>query len=129
MKILTLSLYLICLTLTTSCQSKINEGDEKEIIIDQFEPQASFPGGYDSLRSFISRNLKHPNEDIEGVVFVGFTVNADGSTSDFEIKKGLCEKCDQNKPQDRKSTRLNSSHLGISYAVFCLKKKKRKVNV
>src|SRR5205814_9919917 len=26
---------------------------------------------------------------------------------------------------DRKSTRLNSSHLGISYAVFCLKKKKR----
>src|SRR5205814_9131886 len=26
---------------------------------------------------------------------------------------------------DRKSTRLNSSHLGISYAVFCLKKKNR----
>src|SRR5437899_10164569 len=26
---------------------------------------------------------------------------------------------------DRKSTRLNSSHLGISYAVFCLKKKTR----
>src|SRR2546426_1352647 len=28
--------------------------------------------------------------------------------------------------QDRKSTRLNSSHLVISYAVFCLKKKKHK---
>src|SRR5439155_21322397 len=28
--------------------------------------------------------------------------------------------------QDRKSTRLNSSHVAISYAVFCLKKKKRK---
>src|SRR5205814_10643733 len=28
---------------------------------------------------------------------------------------------------DRKSTRLNSSHLGISYAVFCLKKKKNKL--
>src|SRR6201999_4595357 len=28
--------------------------------------------------------------------------------------------------EDRKSTRLNSSHLGISYAVFCLKKKKNK---
>src|ERR1039458_5008405 len=27
--------------------------------------------------------------------------------------------------RDRKSTRLNSSHLGISYAVFCLKKKLR----
>src|SRR5690625_5419956 len=28
--------------------------------------------------------------------------------------------------EDRKSTRLNSSHVAISYAVFCLKKKKRK---
>src|SRR5690606_40409620 len=28
--------------------------------------------------------------------------------------------------QDRKSTRLNSSHVKISYAVFCLKKKKKK---
>src|SRR5437868_13259329 len=28
--------------------------------------------------------------------------------------------------EDRKSTRLNSSHVSISYAVFCLKKKKKK---
>src|SRR2546429_763304 len=31
---------------------------------------------------------------------------------------------DQKPPEDRKSTRLNSSHGYISYAVFCLKKKK-----
>src|SRR2546429_6849774 len=31
-------------------------------------------------------------------------------------------------PQDRKSTRLNSSHGYISYAVFCLKKKKYNTN-
>src|SRR5690625_6596879 len=30
-------------------------------------------------------------------------------------------------PKDRKSTRLNSSHVAISYAVFCLKKKKNKL--
>src|SRR2546427_8466720 len=30
------------------------------------------------------------------------------------------------RPEDRKSTRLNSSHSQISYAVFCLKKKKKK---
>src|SRR3989442_8911162 len=29
--------------------------------------------------------------------------------------------------RDRKSTRLNSSHVRISYAVFCLKKKKKKI--
>src|SRR5207245_9861153 len=37
--------------------------------------------------------------------------------------KGFCARAAQ-KPLDRKSTRLNSSHGSISYAVFCLKKKK-----
>src|SRR5258707_6212061 len=32
-------------------------------------------------------------------------------------------------PQDRKSTRLNSSHANISYAVFCLKKKYTRTNM
>src|SRR3712207_7543919 len=31
--------------------------------------------------------------------------------------------------EDRKSTRLNSSHANISYAVFCLKKKKKHITV
>src|SRR5258705_6448263 len=31
--------------------------------------------------------------------------------------------------EDRKSTRLNSSHLGISYAVFCLKKKNKPIKL
>src|SRR3712207_7664011 len=35
----------------------------------------------------------------------------------------------EDRPQDRKSTRLNSSHANISYAVFCLKKKKKKIVV
>src|ERR1035438_9594973 len=34
--------------------------------------------------------------------------------------------CEVPSNADRKSTRLNSSHLGISYAVFCLKKKNKK---
>src|SRR2546430_2843288 len=34
------------------------------------------------------------------------------------------QSCLDGMPQDRKSTRLNSSHSQISYAVFCLKKKK-----
>ena len=34
--------------------------------------------------------------------------------------------CDEAPREDRKSTRLNSSHITISYAVFCLKKKKKK---
>src|SRR2546422_7586936 len=41
----------------------------------------------------------------------------DETFADFLLRKG----------QDRKSTRLNSSHGYISYAVFCLKKKKKQV--
>src|SRR3712207_7192584 len=36
--------------------------------------------------------------------------------------------CQERGNRDRKSTRLNSSHANISYAVFCLKKKKRPLN-
>src|SRR2546421_3736507 len=45
----------------------------------------------------------------------------------------LSEQCGGGEPEDlmgdRKSTRLNSSHDQISYAVFCLKKKKRNTSV
>src|SRR5258705_10087782 len=45
--------------------------------------------------------------------------------SDHSLPKyiSLSATCTGNEQIDRKSTRLNSSHLGISYAVFCLKKK------
>src|SRR5690349_24174336 len=54
--------------------------------------------------------------------------NADGRTRRMVIgKHGILtteEARDLARQQDRKSTRLNSSHVEISYAVFCLKKKK-----
>src|SRR5256885_8184658 len=40
----------------------------------------------------------------------------------------ICPPDLQSRLADRKSTRLNSSHLVISYAVFCLKKKKKTTN-
>src|SRR5437773_6988202 len=39
---------------------------------------------------------------------------------------GADHRAEREYPEDRKSTRLNSSHITISYAVFCLKKKKKK---
>src|SRR5690242_21898395 len=42
--------------------------------------------------------------------------------------RGLPDPGESRAPRDRKSTRLNSSHMSISYAVFCLKKKKKKKN-
>src|SRR5437879_13267209 len=42
--------------------------------------------------------------------------------------EGLMVSHDSFRFEDRKSTRLNSSHRCISYAVFCLKKKKKNMN-
>src|SRR2546428_3574694 len=44
---------------------------------------------------------------------------------DMILSKGTREYYEYKKKIDRKSTRLNSSHDQISYAVFCLKKKKK----
>src|SRR2546429_6377306 len=46
-----------------------------------------------------------------------------------QIKHGAENRQSQQAHADRKSTRLNSSHGYISYAVFCLKKKKHTTNV
>src|SRR5258707_11919763 len=45
----------------------------------------------------------------------------DGKTTELVVGSGFIEVTGD---RDRKSTRLNSSHANISYAVFCLKKKK-----
>src|SRR5690348_18193144 len=42
---------------------------------------------------------------------------------DLRIRNRVRQQIDPAKHEDRKSTRLNSSHPSISYAVFCLKKK------
>src|SRR5690554_7691615 len=56
------------------------------------------------------------------------TANFHGFVSDDEHELELFKNANikqMNKLGDRKSTRLNSSHVRISYAVFCLKKKKK----
>src|SRR5436853_3309344 len=60
---------------------------------------------------------KAHDRDLDRTVAIKTIHPSSVARSDFEaIAARLC--------RDRKSTRLNSSHLGISYAVFCLKKKK-----
>src|SRR5690625_5898620 len=54
--------------------------------------------------------------NIFGVGHASFTTSPDGSENWIYY---------HTKSSDRKSTRLNSSHVAISYAVFCLKKKKK----
>src|SRR5207244_13191041 len=48
---------------------------------------------------------------------------------DGVLRRAEAQDRDRRGSRDRKSTRLNSSHQIISYAVFCLKKKKKKNNI
>src|SRR5207253_10247063 len=49
--------------------------------------------------------------------------------SPFQPLARVPRKFDGTRRSDRKSTRLNSSHVAISYAVFCLKKKKKELKI
>src|SRR3712207_7560177 len=50
-------------------------------------------------------------------------------SSMLQRKYGMARRVLLHQDLDRKSTRLNSSHANISYAVFCLKKKKKTTNL
>src|SRR3712207_8219032 len=54
-------------------------------------------------------------------------LTVDGKTSRTLIREIQRHPFKREVLQDRKSTRLNSSHANISYAVFCLKKKKNQI--
>src|SRR5436853_4252617 len=70
---------------------------------------------YGAVRVLSGLDLRVPR----GSVFALLGPNGAGKTTTVRILSTLTR---ADAGQDRKSTRLNSSHLGISYAVFCLKK-------
>src|SRR5262245_7840344 len=72
------------------------------------------PIGRECVRANIGRGVAHVHQRPE-VNDAARTVTADRKSA-IDLDGTI---------EDRKSTRLNSSHLGISYAVFCLKKKKK----
>ena len=92
---ITLLALLIFFIIDLSAQSEGKES-EQDVMITQVENPASFPGGIDSLKSFIRKNLIQPKDKKSGSVYVAFMINKDGTTSDFEILKGLTKECDEN---------------------------------
>src|SRR5258707_7320666 len=64
-----------------------------------------------------SRHLPWQSSVAPGLLIVGVRQ---------QTQRSLCPHVPVGRCEDRKSTRLNSSHANISYAVFCLKKKKYK---
>src|SRR5256885_12297530 len=74
-----------------------------------------------SLAVRMNKGLGMPHGDVAAVLQDGFGLRVHRST--------ICRAVERVARRDRKSTRLNSSHLVISYAVFCLKKKNMRFDV
>src|SRR5689334_21954648 len=81
---------------------------QKQVVISSDQPPKDIAGLEERLRSRFAWGL-----------------TADLQPPDTETKRAILAK--KSEEQDRKSTRLNSSHSSISYAVFCLKKKINKL--
>src|SRR5207302_4665453 len=101
-------------------------------------PTAGHPLGTDALgRDVLSRVLWGGRVSlavgvgVEALVVVlgcavGLLAGYFGGAVDAALMRLTDVEVAREQPEDRKSTRLNSSHVKISYAVFCLKKKKTK---
>src|SRR5256885_6510280 len=66
------------------------------------------------------RRVVLPDRHVERLRHLAFSATVIEDRGRLDARRELLDRV-----EDRKSTRLNSSHLVISYAVFCLKKKKK----
>src|SRR5947199_3347757 len=79
-----------------------------------------------ALRRFLRVGLEESPPDHSTISRTRRLIDVETHREVFTWVLGVLAEKGLLKGKDRKSTRLNSSHLGISYAVFCLKKKKKK---
>src|SRR5690242_15858005 len=97
----------------------IAAGCQVEVLIPDFQ------GREDALKIVVDAKPEVLNHNTETVPRLYRAVR---SGARYKRTLHLLENVKVFAPQDRKSTRLNSSHMSISYAVFCLKKKKNTYN-
>src|SRR3989449_5920429 len=116
---------LIAATLLTAAGITVRGSSDREALAIRNEPCADNTdayawvsnGSHDKLSLIMDFTPLHePGQGNQGLRA------CNGYRYEFHIAKGASLK-----DRDRKSTRLNSSHGYISYAVFCLKKKKKKI--
>src|SRR5437762_5566662 len=107
------------------------------MIVEGFDRKIVFPGHFtdgsqdDRRQAVCLRHVRHraANATVAVISFQSSLAPFIGSGEQLDYPVHLAHALVESEPdtierQDRKSTRLNSSHRCISYAVFCLKKKK-----
>src|SRR5699024_11571726 len=92
--------------------------------IEGFEEDRNYfqDGNFDEAKEFLNTGLEELGLSDPSELTINLSINT--SEAHSTIAQYVQEGWNQNLGiKDRKSTRLNSSHVSISYAVFCLKKK------
>src|SRR5690625_5306529 len=113
--------------LIRTLRKEIDELHEKGI-------KLSLIGEIDQLPNSVQKPLHHAveltqeNQKANLIIALNYGSKAEILRATKNIAEDIIQgKVELNQiEEDRKSTRLNSSHVAISYAVFCLKKKKQK---
>src|SRR5690606_11697766 len=93
-----------------------------EVIESKIYISSIFPGNAaEDVEKLITKPLEEEIDDITGVTKITSTSLQDYSIITVEFEESITTEEAKVKIKDKKSTRLNSSHVKISYAVFCLK--------
>jgi periplasmic protein TonB len=79
--------------------AEVKEEEDANKVFLVVEQPPEFEGGLEAMYKFINKNMKYPASarrmNIEGSVFVGFVVDADGKISEAAIIKGISADCDK----------------------------------
>ena len=90
---------LCCICTAVKAQNTDKDDDDEYACILYYEPFPEFPGGTDSLMTFLARNIHYPEKAvkarIEGRCFVEFVIDKDGSVVDPKVIKSLSPECDE----------------------------------
>lgn len=73
----------------------IVESAGKDGVFSVVEQSATPKGGIDQLKVFIKNNLNYKEPEKPGSVYIKFTINTDGSLTDFQVVKGMSAELDQ----------------------------------
>lgn len=90
---------LLSTTTITAQKTVVSKKQSKEVVFDIVEQMPEFPGGQDSLMSFLVNTVKYPKEaidkGIEGRVMVQFIVEKDGQVSTPTVSKSVFPALDE----------------------------------
>lgn len=92
-------LLLLCLVATASFRLSAPWSAMEAVVITGPDQEAEFPGGKPALMRYLAERIRYPEiakkDGVEGVVYIAFTIQADGKVAGATVKRGVRDDLDQ----------------------------------